>query len=185
MTNDEAKTVFLNRGYVEVDGGTIYDPYKWRESCRVISEWLEQEPSEDRYIKVPKKALKYRTAGMVAYNAEWLKNHFDMERAVICGEQQPCEDCISRKRVVEWLENATDDSIEHAIDSNLEFIPPVIPQPKIGHWIERRNRATGHIESVCSECGAEEGYPYNDYCGNCGAKMFEPQESEVEKNEET
>lgn len=51
-------------------------------------------------------------------------------------------------------------------------------EPKPGHWIERRNRATGHIESVCSECGAEEGYPYNDYCGNCGARMVEPQESE-------
>ena len=43
MTREEAKTVFLNRGYVEVEGGTIYDADKWRESCRVISEWLEQE----------------------------------------------------------------------------------------------------------------------------------------------
>lgn len=51
------------------------------------------------------------------------------------------------------------------------------PLPK-GHWKELRNRATGHIETVCSECGAEECYPYNDYCGNCGAKMFEQQKSE-------
>lgn len=58
---------------------------------------LEQEPCEDEYIKVPKKALKYRTAGMVAYNVEWLKNHFDIERTVICGVQEPktghCKDC--------------------------------------------------------------------------------------------
>jgi len=47
MTIEEAKAVFLNRGYVEVEGGTIYDADKWRESCRVISEWLEQEPCED------------------------------------------------------------------------------------------------------------------------------------------
>ena len=52
-------------------------------------EALEQESCENEYIKVPKKALKYRTAGMVAYNAEWLKNHFDIERAVICGVQEP------------------------------------------------------------------------------------------------
>jgi hypothetical protein len=45
MTKEEAKIVFLNRGYVEVEGGTIYDADKWRESCRVISEWLEQEPT--------------------------------------------------------------------------------------------------------------------------------------------
>lgn len=49
------------------------------------TERLEQEPCDDEYIKVPKKALKHRTAEMVAYNVEWLKNHFDMERAIICG----------------------------------------------------------------------------------------------------
>ena len=43
MTREEAKTVFLNRGYVEVEGGTIYDANKWRKACIVISEWLEQE----------------------------------------------------------------------------------------------------------------------------------------------
>ena len=71
------------------------------EEHRKLAEWLrdykrlkEQEPCEDEYIKVPKKALKYRTAGMVAYNAEWLKNHFDIERAVICGAQQPILDKI-------------------------------------------------------------------------------------------
>lgn len=49
---------------------------------------LEKQSCEDEYIKVPKKALKYRTAGMVVYNTEWLKNHFDIERAIICGEQE-------------------------------------------------------------------------------------------------
>lgn len=48
-------------------------------------ERLEQEPCDDEYIKVPKKALKYRTAEMVAYNVEWLKNNFDIERAIMCG----------------------------------------------------------------------------------------------------
>ena len=52
MTREEAKTVFLNRGYVEVEGGTIYDADKWRESCRVISEWLEQEPKTEKVIKM-------------------------------------------------------------------------------------------------------------------------------------
>ena len=42
-------------------------------------------------------------------------------------------DCISRKRVLEWLENATDDSIEHALDSDLEFISSVTPQEP--RWI--------------------------------------------------
>lgn len=78
--------------------------------------------------------------------------------------------CLEFRQLAEWLK---------------DYKRLLEQEPKTGHWIERRSRATGHIESVCSECGAEEGYPYNDYCGNCGAKMFEPQESEVEKNEET
>ena len=47
MTFEEAKKIFLNRGYVEVSGGTYYDADKWRESITVISKWLEQEPCED------------------------------------------------------------------------------------------------------------------------------------------
>lgn len=38
------------------------------------------------------------------------------------------EDCISRKQVLHWLENATDESIENALNNNLDFIPPVTPQ---------------------------------------------------------
>ena len=45
------------------------------------------------------------------------------------------------------------------------------PDREKGEWIEKRNKATGHIESVCSVCGAEESYPYNLFCPNCGADM--------------
>lgn len=48
---------------------------------------------------------------------------------------------------------------------------PLEQEPKTGHWIERRNRATGRYESVCSVCGAEESSIYNLYCGNCGTEM--------------
>jgi len=54
----------------------------------------------------------------------------DVVKAIPSAE--PTEDLISRKRVVEWLENCTDDSIEHAIDSNLEFIPSA--EPKTENW---------------------------------------------------
>ena len=77
---------------------SLYDAKAYEESrdciwCseehRQLAEWLKDykqlKEQEDEYIKVPKKALKYRTAGMVAYNVEWLKNHFDIEQAVICG----------------------------------------------------------------------------------------------------
>ena len=47
MTREEAKTIFLNRGYIELDGGSYFDGNKWRESIVVISKWLKQEPCED------------------------------------------------------------------------------------------------------------------------------------------
>lgn len=72
-------------------------------AVHIIDETLEQESCGDEYIKIPKKALKYRTAGMVAYNAEWLKNNFDIERAVICGEKEACGDAISRQAVIDVL----------------------------------------------------------------------------------
>ncbi len=100
-------------------------------------EALEQEPCEDEYIKVPKKALKYRTAGMVAYNAEWLKNHFDIERSVICGAQEPCEDAISRKWLVEALEakgfSLTDTDYNIMIHLIRDTAPSVQPKLKGGH----------------------------------------------------
>lgn len=81
----------------ELDNGEDAVSYLTQNDVKWLNEnikALEQELCEDEYIKVPKKALKYRTAGMVAYNAEWLKNHFDIERAVICGVQEPILDKI-------------------------------------------------------------------------------------------
>ncbi len=103
-------------------------------------------------------------------------------------KQEPCRDAISRKRVVEWLENATDDSIEHAIDSNLEFIPPVTPQPKMGRWMYDEDKSDWYDTTYhCSCCKRTVVIPYesqkdlyNDYpyC-HCGAKMQEESEKWV------
>lgn len=134
MTKEEAKEVFLNRGFTEVDGfnygsGTVHDPDKWREACAVISDWLKEE---DEYIKIPRKALKYRTAGMVAYNAEWLKNHFDVERAAICGTQEPCGDTISRQAVLDMQYRIDDSATLSSRDvvnvDDIEELPSVRPQ---------------------------------------------------------
>ncbi len=83
---------------------------------------------------------------------------------------EPCENCVSRQAVVQWLENATDDSIEHAIDSNLEFIPPVTPTRKKGKWIvEVWNNKEHH---TCSNCQHLIDYePCYHYCPMCGAEM--------------
>ena len=100
MTKPEAKTI-IRKEYLCVDRDCDIEKNCGRcdlmmpskepilQAYKMAMDALEQEPCEDEYIKVPKKALKYRTAGMVAYNTEWLKNHFDIERVAICGAQEP------------------------------------------------------------------------------------------------
>ena len=85
MTNEEAKEVFLNRGFVN----GIFDGDKWRQSIVVISKWLEQEP---------------------------------------------CEDCISRKAVLAIAgDSCLDlDSYEDTREfcDEIKELPPVTPKPK-------------------------------------------------------
>jgi predicted RNA-binding Zn-ribbon protein involved in translation (DUF1610 family) len=87
-------------------------------------------------------------------NEDCRKSADALDMAIKALEQEPCEDAVSRQEVVQWLENATDDSIEHAIDSNLEFIPPVIPTPKKGKWIKEETiHGWDGFSYKCSECG--------------------------------
>lgn len=57
MTREEAKDVFLNRGFIEVEGcrGRIFHADKWREACVVISEWLKSPEQEPNWIPVSEK----------------------------------------------------------------------------------------------------------------------------------
>lgn len=66
-----------------------------------------------------------------SFGSKEYREAFNM--AIKALEQKPCEDAVSRNQVVEWLQRASDDSIQHAIDSNLEFMPPVTPTQK--EWI--------------------------------------------------
>ena len=107
---------------------------------------LEQEPCEDEYIKVPKKALKYRTTGMVAYNVEWLKNHFDIERAVICGVQEP--------KTGHWKKMV---SAYDMIEGKYRMIP-----------YTRKDEELGNPPFYICDCGNNSKKPTN-YCPDCGS----------------
>lgn len=61
-------------------------------------------------------------------------------------------------------------------------------EPKTGHWIEHSEIKTSTPKYLmfyeCSECGDKQCFCKSDihkkhFCNNCGAKMVEPQESEV------
>ena len=60
-------------------------------------------------------------------------------------------------------------------------------EPKTGHWIEHPEIETSTPEYLmfyeCSECGDKQCFCKSDihkkrFCGNCGCRMVEPQESE-------
>ena len=148
-----------------------------QEVCKFLANYMDvlekqrQEPCENEYIKIPKKALKYRTAGMVAYNAEWLKKNWQMEMDIVCGVK-PCDDVVSRQAIKKLKRhNLVEGQFVSLYD--IEQLPSVRPQePQTGHWIMNRQLE----RRTCDNCNTEyrwSFYPHN-FCPNCGARMVEP-----------
>ncbi len=74
-----------------------------------------------------------------------------------------------------------DEAIKHAEELSSELLdrikalPPIIPQPKIGRWIEEINDYGEITHWHCSNCYDNSGFITTckwDYCPNCGAKMI-------------
>lgn len=147
---------------------------------------LEQQPCEDEYIKVHKKALKYRTERMVAY--------IDRQAAI---------DAFERFIHELGIDDEPYNYGEMALSA--KNVPPVTveqkPQPKMGQWILTQRGK--YIDINCSECGntrlKDYAYGYTideidlngvnelivknhlNYCECCGAKMSDLQKR---RNEE-
>ena len=110
-----------------------------------------------------------------------------LNMAVEALEREPCEDAISRQAAIDGLASIAKAKAKSDAQKSLmgrvmfftEHLPPVTPQPKIGHWIEK-DGFDGDTYYDCSECGESfcliDGTPtdnlYN-HCPNCGAKMQE------------
>ena len=100
-------------------------------------------------------------------------------------EQQPCEDCISRQRVFNDLENISKGS-EHPrqafvfVDECVDYItsvPAVMPTRPTGRWIDIQyfKADDTYYRPKCPFCSTEP-KEYSNYCPNCGAKMQEVEE---------
>lgn len=112
------------------------------------------------------------------------KQHYEAKQMAIKAlEHEPCEDAISRQAAIDGLNSINGTSELDKAFEVIENLPPVNPQPKIGHWIDKtRQSACGIVfcKVECSECGESSGLSHTlaKYCPNCGAKMVESQESE-------
>ena len=119
--------------------------------------------------------------GNMGEQKEWLK----MAIETLEQKQEPCDDCVSRKAVLDiirfedkWLtdaksNNADTDIAFSGIKSKVTDLPPIQPKAKMGKWIP----IYGNVK--CSVCGnvkdSRNVGKATHYCDFCGAKM------EVEK----
>jgi rubrerythrin len=114
--------------------------------------------------------------------ANCLKNNYtinfdDMadfcDMAIKALEQEPCEDCISREQAKSAIRDRFKDLPSRVeINTILNELPSVTPQPKIGHWVRQTDDYHDYYE--CEYCGIAVGLDdIKNYCPNCGAKMVE------------
>ena len=131
-------------------------------------EMVEQEPMREfteEEAKAYSKALDkmYKPTGFNVFN-------------------EPCDDVISREDALEALNTINGTAELDKAFEVIEKLPPVRPKEQTGHWIKSRD-CYGNHHFTCSECGNDIATQYADkwedkYCSECGARMFEPQESE-------
>lgn len=94
-------------------------------------------------------------------------------------EQEPCEDAVSRKAVVElvegwWLGHTKEDDLA----TEVRALPSVTPTRKVGKW-KNKSQKSGcgitFIASECTCCGKKTFFNCDEliynYCPNCGAEM--------------
>ena len=96
----------------------------------------------------------------------------------LCEEdQEPCGDCISREKALQIIRAWFDrEATPSDLKNEIEQLPPVTPQPKMGHWIYTGDYITDGMLK-CSECGFEHDVSEMfSYCPNCGVKMQEVEE---------
>ena len=102
-----------------------------------------------------------------------------LELAIEALSAEPCEDCISRKAVLDGINKYIEKAQSTGtIDDFISFeelvvkdLPSVQPKAKEGHWEYGYAFADGNY-CKCSECKEiiKCIYPMH-YCPNCGAKM--------------
>lgn len=137
---------------------------------------LQIEPCEDAISRQAVLDEKYTHTYPDGFVEEYVTVKDILELPPVTQQIESCDDCIDREEVIKLLEKEDwADTVTGVL-----ALPSVTPQPKTGHWIEGFNDLEGEVRFTCSSCGEYQLFE-TDYCPNCGAKMVESQESEVEE----
>lgn len=117
------------------------------------------------------KEIKYYTEDLPPYSPDEVAEALEM--AIKALKLQPCEDCISRESVIEWLKDKDIIKIKNQEENarrELAELPSVTPERPKGKWIE--DTQTG-FKIRCSKCGARNFGADRAYCPRCGRQMKE------------
>jgi len=175
MTREEAIKEMI-RSYDVLDFSCHMDNRR-KEAFNMAKVALEQEPSgETVSLEAFKQVMRERDIAIGQLK----------ELGYGFGQKiEPCDDAISRQAVFEQIDQWAIGNREYLytnatyyLTKRIQNIPPVTPQVKTGHWIR-----VDKDKLKCSECDVIHfiaQYPQGKiaWCPNCGARMFEPQESE-------
>ena len=161
--------------------GTTGTDHCEKDCVRLAIEALEQEPSREfeDYENCKECRKDWTKCGTCSVMMQWLKDN----------KQEPCEDCISKKAVLDKINEICFSREQEAVDfrvaqgSNgqrdliidfIENLPSVQSKPKTGYWNTYEITQGGINEEwiECSECMWSNALviPRN-YCPNCGCKM--------------
>lgn len=97
-------------------------------------------------------------------------------------EEEPCDDCVSRKAVLNTLsrmdsvldEDRTVESYKEMLMACYNDLPSVTPVPKKGKWIYSGSYdEEGMLYCSCCKHKIDASECYFKYCPSCGAKMKE------------
>lgn len=127
-------------------------------------------------------AINYLERSMAIGEDDGSRHHNEvLEFTIKTLEQEPCEDCVSRKAVdhlcFEFLRANSDDNI--AFYEHFRDLPSVTPIRKKARWIFTKTNFDRHGCTVeCSFCYKKwktydeiRWEKENKYCPNCGAEM--------------
>jgi hypothetical protein len=96
-----------------------------------------------------------------------------LDMAIEALEQEPCEDAISRKAMLEYqqyLHGKMPNEENYKLWEFIKELPSVTPKQKTGKWNVLGYDDPSVRMYKCSECHMKITLKFN-YCPNCGAKM--------------